>query len=251
MLRISLTIIYFIINIQICHSQIHYLTAGNTSTITYYLDEHQLTDQNIDSIFEISKEISCNLIYCETEDKLTLPLKYDFFNYFRFHSLYNTPLKEKMFKSSDESKIYKDSIVAIRRNELNNWHKISIGNDGNYDIDKGYFLIRVRNQYSETVSNYEPEIMGIYFQDLKSKLLYEPPFLYMKFRIDEKNALIIENNLDDIQFYFVFKVKKDLFKKSLKGEDDYRWLELPSAYNIKFIIYNAKKNEIMARVQIH
>jgi hypothetical protein len=208
--------------------------------------------QNLDSLFSNSTKTGCCFFFSFTDPKkdILYPLKCDIYDYFNLETEYNTPLKLKKFYETPEGINLTDSLLNIKKDVLSKWWKVYIGFDGRYDIDEGMFYIfDIPHCYDETILNYIPDICGIYFPKLKIFLKFyaedNPPGISLKFHTDENSALYLENNLENIEFYLLFKVKNDLFKKSLEGKNSSKWVELPIAYDVKLVVYDKKESKII------
>ncbi|GIU70432.1 MAG: hypothetical protein KatS3mg002_1668 [Candidatus Woesearchaeota archaeon] len=231
--------------------KIHY------SIITVLLLFTNSYTQNIDSLFRAAEQISCGLFTKEVEWKIVQPIKGDIVNYFSLGYRYDTPLKRKKFYETKESWVLADSLKKVKKIVLNKWWKTEVENISvAYDLKKEALTIGgIDACYASTINNNMADFAGVYFPMLNKMIevasLGILQKMHLHLRISEDDALDIENNSDNLKIFLLFKVKDDLFKKTLTmvtGFDE--WVEMPIAENCYILFINTNDNTILKGYKI-
>lgn len=213
--------------------------------------------QNIDSLLRAADQISCGLFTKEVEWKIVQPIKGDIVNYFSLGDRYDTPLKKKKFYETKESWLLADSLKKVKKFVLNKWWKIEVENMGvEYDLNKEALRIGgIDACFASTINNKMADFAGVYFPMLNNRIEFSGfgiiEKMHLDLRISEDNALDIENNSDNLKIFLLFRVKEDLFRRTLRmvtGFDE--WVEMPIADNCYILFINTNNNTIINGFEI-
>lgn len=141
----------------------------------------------------------------------------DVIGYYQFREKYNSPLKLKLFKQSDE---YKELVKKMEgeRNKLlaDTFYIIEKVPKTNYDLRNNAFFFNVpqTNILYSTTHYIDYGYLGIVSPVLSNRGLRVNIF-------DENNALDVEDNNKDCRLVYVFTVNESLSEKTAKtGLDD-------------------------------
>lgn len=164
---------------------------------------------------------------------------------------HDTALKQKTFKKTNQYQKYLEDVK--RKKEKIKKLRISIELPGtgfsDYNLKKRGFEYELESKY---ISGFCLDSVGI----KEKKALVSGPLTfysyYLFIKTNEKQALNIENNKNDLKLKFTFNVrnlvKEDFFEpEEISGGKVYystRTEWFPFAYNIDFVIYNNVTQEI-------
>lgn len=159
-------------------------------------------------------------IYLALNEDYQLPvglIERDVIGYYQLQDKYNSPLKLKMFKQSDE---YKELVKKMEgeRNKLlaDTFYIIEKVPKTNYDLRNNAFFFNVpqTNILYSTTHYIDYGYLGIVSPVLSNRGLQVKIF-------DENNALDVEDNYKDCRLVYVFTVNESLSEKTAKtGLDD-------------------------------
>jgi hypothetical protein len=153
------------------------------------------------------------------ETQVMAILNLDVYEYFDIDR--RIDLQEKVYEQSEEYAAFKDSLIQIKKGFLYEWHYARLDLEHDYDIKRGLFVFHEsenigyepipprslgKYSFSSIPSIEEASLAGAMFGIQGAKIVQ------MVFYCDEKTALELENNRQDLDILVLFKIDGTYYK---------------------------------------
>lgn len=155
----------------------------------------------------------------------------DVLTFYGLESKYNTPLKRKLFKQSEEYQQLLSSLDKDRANVLKkSYYYIKDVNGAEYDLRLKAFLYKVGSKWNMFAAD-NFLIRSKYFHSRDSVMV---PMA------NEMKALEVENALDNVSLMFVFRINEEMSYTRDKG--------VFVCNNYKLILFNRESKKVYAEL---
>jgi hypothetical protein len=206
-----------------------------------------------------------------TKGKLYDLLKLNLYKYFGINEKYDSPLKRKVFENTEVYdsllNVLKDKKESLLKNtlfyndsylesifEITNPMYNEFGGEKyvvNYNLENKGFHISMDYksnvnciEMSNTIQDFDFSILPTYRAWNKYKTTYDEMFI---FKVDETNALEIEENRKNIGIIFIFKISDIKIKTINENKGEYgcqHTFEVIPIKQLRLVIYNKVNNKI-------
>lgn len=176
----------------------------------------ELQEATIEQILKNAIKITYKSVLEDSEiniDKLFALYDLNVMNYFGLGGKYDTELKKKVFKKSQE---YEDKLIvlkALRQAAFNKYYYFTQeldSSDDSYNVKRKGFEIRVTSIGATKPLSIQSGDSYFYFPPLSlsigTKYNHDVTVLFLP--MSEEQGLLIENNIKDSSVYFIFKITR-------------------------------------------